>query len=107
LTSRHAEGIPYLERAYKTDPDSWAACFYLGKAKMKLDDGAAAISLLQQAADLNAEELSIFYLLGSALRTAGRTEEAKAAWQRVTQLHSSQLDEEKRLLRDHNVVGVR
>jgi Flp pilus assembly protein TadD len=81
--------------------------FYLGKAKFKLNDAAAAVPLLQQAAELNPDEPSIFYLLASSLRAVGRGEEAKQALRRVTELHTSSLDAEKRALRDANVVGVR
>ena len=106
-TERYPEALPYLERAYKLTPDSWASAFYLGKAKLKMKDATGAIALLQQAADLNPDEPSIYYLLATALKTAGRAEEAKQALHRVTELHSNTLDVEKRALRDAHVVGAR
>lgn len=106
-TGRYAEGVPYLERAHKLTPDSWAAAFYLGKARLKLNDATTAILFLKRAADLNPDEPSVFYLLAGALRASGRNEEAKQALRRVTELHANSLEAEKRALRDANVSGTR
>ena len=91
----------------KVTPDSWAAIYYLGKAKFKLNDAKAAVPLLQQAAELNSDEPTIFYALASALRELGRTDEAKQALRRVNELHTSTLDVEKKFLQDANIVGAR
>jgi Flp pilus assembly protein TadD len=56
---------------------------------------------------MNPDEPVIFYLLATALRAAGREEEARVAFRRVNELHISTLDAEKRALREANVVGVR
>src|SRR5215469_8017062 len=103
----YSDGVPYLERAFRSEPDSWAACFYLGKAKLKLQDRDAAITLLGEAAQLNPDEATIFYLLGTALRAKGREQEAQAAFHRVTELHTSNLDAAKKSLEDAHVVDVR
>jgi len=103
----YRDGVPYLERAFHSEPDSWAACFYLGKAKLKLEDRDAAITLLQKAAELNPDEATIFYLLGTALRAKGREQEARAAFHRVTELHTSNLNAAKKSLEDAHVVNVR
>ena len=104
---RYADGAAYLEQSNKMDPSSWATYMYLGKAKLKLNDRETAIHYLQKAVDLNAEEPSVFYLLASALRAAGRNEEARVALRRVSALHTTALDAEKRALEDAHVVGAR
>ncbi len=106
-TGQYEKAVPYLEHVHKGTPDSWAAAFYLGKAKFKLNDVKASVLLLQEAAEMNADEPAIFYLLASALRAAGRNEEAGQALRRVSDLHTNSLDAEKRALRDANVVGTR
>ena len=97
----------YMEQAHKVTPDSWAAAYYLGKAKFKLNDTKAAVPLLQQAAELNPDEPTVFYALASALRELGRLDEAKQALRRVNDLHTSTLDVEKKFLQDANIVGAR
>lgn len=62
---------------------------------------------LQQAAELNPEEDSVFYLLSKGLRTLGREEEAKEALQRVSEPHANTLEGQKRALQDAHVVGTR
>ena len=53
---RYTEAIPYLERARKVKPDFWAPYFYLGKARLKLEQPAEAVVLLQRAVALNPDE---------------------------------------------------
>ena len=106
-TEKYADSLPYLERAREADASSWATFFYLGKAKLKLNDLNASIKALSEAAKLNPNEASIFYLLGTACRRAGRSAEARVALQRVSELHSSTLNAQKKALQDQAVVGVR
>jgi len=96
-----------MERAHKVTPDSWAAAYYLGKARLKLKDSKGAVPLLQQAAELNPDEPTVFYALASALRELGRTDEAKQALRRVNELHTSSLEVEKKFLQDSIIVGAR
>jgi len=72
-----------------------------------MNDSKSAVALLRQAADINPDEPSIYYLLATALKTIGRSEEVKRALRRVTELHTNALDDEKRALRDAHVVGAR
>ena len=58
--------------------------FDLGKAKLKLHDNAEAVRYLQQAAEMNDDEASVFYLLATALRASGRDQEARVALRRVS-----------------------
>ena len=67
-SERYADGVPFLEQARALDPDSWATYLYLGKARLKLHDNAEAVHYLQQAAEMNRDEASVFYLLASAVR---------------------------------------
>jgi Flp pilus assembly protein TadD len=106
-TERYADSVPYLERAREVDPGSWATCFYLGKSKLKLNDLDASIKALKEAANLNPNEASIFYLLGTAYRRAGRSDDARAAFERVSELHLSRLNAQKKALQDQAIVGVR
>jgi cytochrome c-type biogenesis protein CcmH/NrfG len=89
VEARYKEAIPYLERARKLKPDSWAACFYLGKAKLRLGQPAEAVVLLQRAVELNPDEASAYYQLGRALQACGRQVEARRAIRRVRDLRAA------------------
>lgn len=94
-TGRYAEGIAYLEKGEEGMPDSWAIPFYVGKARLKMGEAAAAVTELRKAAALNTDEPQVFYLLANALRLTGHPERAKVAMHRVAELHASALDAEK------------
>ena len=55
---------------------------------------------------MNHEEASIFYLLATALRATGRDEEARAALRRVSELHTTSLEVDRRM-HDAMVAGAR
>jgi tetratricopeptide (TPR) repeat protein len=110
--ARYAEGIPYLERARTAKPDFWAPYFYLGKAKLRLEQPAEAVVLLQRAVKLmqgavksNPDEASAYYLLGRALEACGRTSEARQALLRLRDLRAAAL--EATTLDDGRVAGAR
>ena len=75
-------------------PDSWAVCFYLGKAMFHLNRAAEAALLLRQAAESNPQEASIFYQLAKALQALGREQEAQTALRKVRELRAQALDRE-------------
>jgi tetratricopeptide (TPR) repeat protein len=101
---RFAEGIPYLEQAKMAKPDSWAAYFYLGKAKLRLDRPAEALELLQKSVALGpADEASAYYQLGQALKACGRESEARRAFAHVRDLRAAALDAAKL---DGHVAGA-
>lgn len=79
----------------------------MGKAKHELGDHKAAVTYLQLAAQLNPDEPSIFYILGTSLKALGRNEEAKMAFRRVSELHANYLNYQKKTLEDLHVVGTR
>jgi Flp pilus assembly protein TadD len=117
-TLRYAKAIEIYRRALNLSPREPGILLnlglaylkqddYLGKAKLKLGDASAAVTLLQQAAQLNPDDPSVFYLLASGLKALGRTEEAEVALRRVTELHANSLNTEKKALQDLNVVGTR
>ena len=105
-TDRFADGVTYLERARSLDPDSWATYLYLGKAKLRLQDSESAARYLRQAADMNPDEPTIFYLLASALHANGKDAEARSALRRVSELHSTSLEADRRA-HDAMVEGAR
>ena len=71
-------------------PDSWAAYFYLGKAKLQLEKPAEAVLLLQRSIQLNpTDEVSAYYQLGKALEACGRNEEARRALAHVRDLRAA------------------
>ena len=80
--------------------------FDLGKAKLKLHDNAEAVRYLQQAAEMNDDEASVFYLLATALRASGRDQEARVALRRVSELHTTSLEVDRRM-HDAMVAGAR
>jgi superkiller protein 3 len=102
---RYKQGIPYLERARKVKPDFWAPYFYLGKAKLRLEQPADAVVLLQRAVELNPDEASAYYQLGRALEACGRGPEASRALRRVRDLRAAALKAQK--LDDGPVAGAR
>jgi tetratricopeptide (TPR) repeat protein len=101
---RFADGIPYLERAKMARPDFWAAYFYLGKAKLKMEKPAEAVVMLQRSVALNpTDEVSAYYQLGRALEACGRQEEARRALARVQDLRAAALEAAKL---DGHVAGA-
>jgi tetratricopeptide (TPR) repeat protein len=102
---RFAEGIPYLEKAKMAKPDSWAAYFYLGKAKLQLEKPAEAAVLLQRSIELNpTDEVSAYYQLGKALKACGRDEEARRALAHVRDLRAAATEA---ATLDGHVVGAK
>jgi hypothetical protein len=55
---------------------------------------------------MNPEESTVFYTLAAALRAEGYDEEARAALHRVSELHMSSLEADRRL-HDAMVAGAR
>lgn len=104
LESRYSDAIPYLERARKLKPDAWAAYYYLGKAKLKLEQPAEAVLLLQRAVALNPDEASAYYQLGLALQSCGKATEATRALRRFRELRAAETDSIK--LDDSHVSGA-
>jgi len=88
---RPADAAQSLERARQLDSTFWGTWFYLGKTRLKQTDTAGAIPLLERAAELNPKAATVFYELGLALKTAGRTDEARRAMDHVRELRAQEL----------------
>jgi len=61
---------------------------------------------LQQAADMNHDEASVYYLLATALRASGRDEEARVALRRVSELHTNSIELDRKM-HEAMVAGAR
>ena len=89
--NRYDEGVPYLERARKLKPDSWAVCFYLGKAELRLRHTAEAVALSRGRSELNPDEGAAHYQLGRALEASGQKAAAARAFKRARELKADEL----------------
>jgi tetratricopeptide (TPR) repeat protein len=96
---RTAEGLAYLERAKRLDPEFWGTYFQLGKIRLGLHQAGQAIPLLQKAVELNPGSFAVFYELGRALMATGKTEEAHRAMDRVRELQARELERDTEALR--------
>jgi tetratricopeptide (TPR) repeat protein len=92
------EAAQSLERSRLLDPNFWGTWFYLGKARLKLDTGAA-ITLFEKAAGLNPAAATTFYELGLALKAAGRADDARRAMDRVREIRARELHADEEALR--------
>jgi tetratricopeptide (TPR) repeat protein len=95
---RVEEAAQSLERSRALDANFWGTWFYLGKARLKQDAGAA-IPLLQRAAELNPNAATVFYELGLALKAGGREEDARRAMDRVREIRARELRADEEALR--------
>jgi tetratricopeptide (TPR) repeat protein len=95
ITGRGRESIPFLDRARTSRPDGWGSYYYLGRARLQLNESAAAVAMLEQAAKLNPSEGSIHYQLARAYQSAGRPQDAQRARSRVAQLRGQGDDEDR------------
>src|SRR5437773_654055 len=99
-SARFEEAEQAFKSALKVDAHFPGAHRELGRVYISLRRS-------EEAAELNPDEPSVFYLLATGLKALGRNQEAKAALKRVSELHATSLEAEKKALRDANVVGTR
>lgn len=84
-TGRHAEALPYIERAYALEPESAPVIDSLGWVNFHLGRTERALELLQLAwARLKDPEIAAH--LGEALWSSGRRDEARAVWRAGAEL---------------------
>ncbi len=76
---RHADALPYIERAYALEPESAPVIDSLGWVNFHLGHTERALELLQQAW-ARQKDPEIAAHLGEALWTSGRRDEARAIW---------------------------
>lgn len=98
LEGRISDGIPRLEKARAARPDFWGSYYYLGRARLQLQDPHEAVKLLERAAELNSEEQSVFFQLSRALKLAGRDADSQRARERFTALMNRQRSREQEAL---------
>ncbi len=83
------EAVPILEKARDLNPDFWGPYFYLGKLQFEQGNLKDAISNLERATKLKPDESAALYQLARAWQKAGRTAEARAAFEKVAALNRS------------------
>jgi tetratricopeptide (TPR) repeat protein len=76
---RHADALPYIERAYALEPESAPVIDSLGWVNYHLGRPERALELLQRAWE-RLKDPEIAAHLGEVLWTAGRHDEARAVW---------------------------
>jgi len=73
--SRYEEARAHFEEALKVNSKYEDALIGLGEAEVALNHPNAAISILRKAIQLNPDQAEAHFVLGTALRKSGRTEE--------------------------------
>ena len=81
-----ARALPILAKAAKEEPESGVPWVEIGRARTKLLEYPGAIQAFLKAIELKEEKSSVYYLLGTAYRKAGKMPEANAAFQKSRQL---------------------
>jgi tetratricopeptide (TPR) repeat protein len=104
--NRWAEAFRLLTIAARGNPDSWATNYYMAKAKLKLGEPKLALSYVQRAVQLNANDPAVYYLLAQCLRAVGHETEAQAALERVRALKQTALKKEQ-IIQDEHIPGTR
>jgi predicted Zn-dependent protease len=94
LSRKPAEALPMFRRALKADPASLAAKMALGETLLVTGAGNEAVVLLEEAARADPELQRLQYLLARAYQAAGRSEDARRAFQRYRELSHSKGDAE-------------
>jgi tetratricopeptide (TPR) repeat protein len=83
---KHAEALPFFERATQADPNSFSAWFNLGYTLGELKRWAEALPADERATTLDLASAISWSNTGNALRNLGRSEEALVAHERATTL---------------------
>lgn len=82
--NRHAESIPYLEKAIKmadSVEDRGRMLLFLASALKRTGKPAEAIDRLQQSLKLGYKNCSVFITLGNLYAAQGQTQDARAAYE--------------------------
>lgn len=88
-TTTEAEGEKLLAEVRRRRPDSWGAHYYLGKLRLAQKRPLEAVTLLETASRLNAEQAAVWFQLTQAYRQANRPADARRASARLTTLKQS------------------
>ena len=81
-----ARALPYLAKAVEEEPESGVPWVEIGRARTKLREYEPAIQAFQKAIALKEEKSSVYFLLGTAYRRAGKMNQAQAAFQKCQRL---------------------
>jgi len=76
----------YLKEALDLEPQFIIAVHWLGRTQLALGKTAEAVQTLEKAAELNSSVPEIYFDLGKAYQTMGKTDASKHAYQRVVEL---------------------
>lgn len=79
LSKHYEESIREFETAIRLNPYLFEAYYYFARTAFSCGDMARAAGLFQEAAQLRQEDFQSPMLLGTALRTLGRDDEAREA----------------------------
>jgi len=83
------EALASIDKALQQCPTLVQARVDRGRALIRMDRNEEAVTDLRSAEKINPEEASIHFLLGQALRSLGRTAEAKSEMDAFTKLEES------------------
>jgi predicted Zn-dependent protease len=89
VSKKPAEALPFFRRALNADPASLAAKMALGETLLVTGAGSEAVALLEEAASADPDLQPLQYLLARAYQTAGRSADARQAFQRYRDLSRS------------------
>jgi tetratricopeptide (TPR) repeat protein len=87
----YPHAIEWLRKAVALAPDSAADRFALGNALLQNNEFEAAIQELKASLQMEPQPVQAYYQLGRAYTKLGRSEEAKAAFQKFKELDSAEL----------------
>ena len=83
----YGEAIPRLEKALERDPDDGTAWYFLGVARLKLDDATEALRCARQAARYAVTASSALDLAGRAHAALGQKAAAVEAFEKAVKLN--------------------
>jgi tetratricopeptide (TPR) repeat protein len=83
---RFGEGLFLLRQVIDQDPSSWNAWYLAGQCCRLLNDIDGAIAHLTRAAELGADQASVFLALGIALQLRARWDDALEALRRAIEI---------------------
>ena len=78
--------LPILTRAAQEEPESGVPWVEIGRAQTKMGGYDDAVRSFSKAIELKEEKASVYYLLGTAYRKAGKMDSARAQFEKSRQL---------------------
>jgi Flp pilus assembly protein TadD len=87
--------MEYARKAIDLDAEAHAAHFQLGKAYARREDWQKSVAALEKAVALHPSSSSYYYVLGSAYRGLGKSEESRQAMLKFQELEKQAAEFEK------------